>query len=249
MLEVPAVNVQVLVLLTAILTFVSTLAGGFVALRATTHVGMIIALGAGVRIGAAFFDLAPESARELGSLDSAMLWAGVGFLAFYILERLTLLHVGHEHGQVLDRHEHVGILGAGGMSVHSFLDGVAIGAAFHAGAEIGLVVALVVVLHDFSDGIGTVSVLVANASSRRTAIRWLVVDAAAPMLGALVTFALTFDSGVLGALLGIFVGFFLYVGGAELLPEAHRKERSGWVMIATVFGAVFIYAATKLVQI
>lgn len=240
---------NVLVMSIAVVTFLSTLAGGFVALRATTHVGLIIALGAGVRIGAAFFDLAPESAKELGSLDGAMLWAGIGFLAFYILERLTLLHVGHEHGQVLDRHEHVGILGAGGMSLHSLLDGVAIGAAFHAGAEIGLLVAVVVVLHDFSDGIGTVSVLMANSATRRTARLWLVVDAAAPMLGALLTFAISFDSQVLGALLGIFVGFFLYVGGAELLPEAHRKESSGWVMIATIVGAVFIYGATHLVQI
>lgn len=242
-------NTQVIVLLVALTTFLSTMAGGLVALRTTTHIGVVIALGAGVRIGAAFFDLAPESARVLGSLDDAMLWAGVGFLAFYILERLTLLHVGHEHGQVLDRHEHVGILGAGGMSVHSFLDGIAIGAAFHAGTEIGLIVAVVVVLHDFSDGIGTVSVLMANDATRRTAFRWLVVDAVAPMAGALVAFALTIEGPALGALLGIFVGFFLYVGGAELLPEAHRRERSGWVMIATVAGAVFIYAATHVVTI
>jgi len=241
------VNTTALVLATAVTTFLSTMAGGLFALRVTTHVGLVIALGAGVRIGAAFFDLAPESARELDSLDSAMLWAGIGFLAFYIPERLTLLHVGHEHGQVLDRHEHVGILGAGGMSVHSFLDGVAVGAAFHAGTQLGLVVALVVVLHDFSDGIGTVSVLIANMASRTTAFRWLVVDAAAPVIGALVTFALTIEGPVLGALLGVFVGFFLYVGGAELLPEAHRQERSGWVMIATIFGALFIYAATRIV--
>ena len=242
-------STPVLVVLVAFLTFGSTMLGGLVALRATTHIGVIIALGAGVRIGAAFFDLAPESARSLGSLDSAMIWAGVGFLAFYILERLTLLHLGHETGQVLDRHEHVGILGAGGMSVHSFLDGVAIGAAFHAGAQIGLIVAVVVVLHDFSDGIGTVGVLVANDSSRRVAFRWLVIDAAAPMVGALLTFALTIEGDVLGAMLGIFVGFFLYVGGAELLPEAHRKERSDWVMIATVIGACFIYGATRVVQL
>jgi len=242
-------NSQAVVLVVALVTFLSTMAGGLFALRTTAHMGIVIALGAGVRIGAAFFDLAPESANELGSLDSAMLWAGIGFLAFYILERLTLLHVGHEHGQVLDRHEHVGILGAGGMSVHSFLDGVAIGAAFHAGIEIGLIVALVVVLHDFSDGIGTVSVLLANRASRRTAFRWLVADALAPMLGALVAFAVTIEGGVLGAILGVFVGFFLYVGGAELLPEAHRQERSGWVMIATVVGAVFIYVATRAVTI
>ena len=242
-------STQVIVVLIAVATFGATMAGGLVALRATAHIGLIIALGAGVRIGAAFFDLAPESASELGSIDNAMIWAGVGFLAFYILERLTLLHVGHETGQVLDRHEHVGILGAGGMSVHSFLDGVAIGAAFHASTQIGLIVALVVVLHDFSDGIGTVSVLLANAASRRTAFRWLVIDATAPMVGALITFSLTIEGDVLGALLGIFVGFFLYVGGAELLPEAHRKERSGWVMIATVIGAFFIYGATRVVQL
>jgi ZIP family zinc transporter len=227
-------------------TFISTLAGGLFALRTTTHIGVVIALGAGVRIGAAFFDLAPESAHELGSLDAAMLWAGVGFLAFYILERLTLLHVGHEHGQVLDKHEHVGILGAGGMSVHSLLDGVAIGAAFHAGTELGLIVAVVVVLHDFSDGIGTVSVLLANDASRRTAFRWLIADAVAPVIGALATFMLTVEGPALGAILGIFVGFFLYVGGAELLPEAHRKERSGWVMLATIAGALFIYGATRV---
>jgi zinc transporter ZupT len=243
---VPLVTTDLIVLAVAATTFLSTMAGGLFALRVTTHIGVVIALGAGVRIGAAFFDLAPESARELASLDAAMLWAGVGFLAFYILERLTLLHVGHEHGQVLDRHEHVGILGAGGMSVHSFLDGVAIGAAFHAGTELGLIVAVVVVLHDFSDGIGTVSVLLANESSRRTAFRWLVADAVAPVIGALLTFALTIEGPVLGALLGIFVGFFLYVGGAELLPEAHRKERSGWVMLATIAGALFIYGATRV---
>ena len=164
-------STSLIVIGVAVVTFVSTMAGGLFALRVTTHIGLVIALGAGVRIGAAF----------------------------------------------------------------------------HAGTQLGLVVALVVVLHDFSDGIGTVSVLLANGSSRTTAFRWLVADAAAPVIGALTTFALTIEGPALGALLGIFVGFFLYVGGAELLPEAHRQERSGWVMIATIFGALFIYVATRIV--
>lgn len=234
------------VLAVAAVTFLSTMLGGVVALRSATHLGLLIALGAGVRIGAAFFDLAPESADELGSVESAMTFAAVGFVAFYLLERVTLLHVGHEAGIPVERHEHVGILGAGGMSVHSFLDGVAIGAAFHAGVELGIIVALVVILHDFSDGIGTVSILLANDAKRSTAFSWLVVDAAAPVLGALLTFALTIEGPVLGALLGAFVGFFLYVGAAELLPEAHRKERGGIVMIATVIGMAFISVVTRI---
>lgn len=228
-------------------TFLSTLAGGIVALRSTSQLGLVIALGAGVRIGAAFFDLAPESARTLGSIDNAMLFAGIGFLAFYLLERITLLHVGHEAGHPVERHEHVGALGAGGMSVHSFLDGVAVGASFHASVELGIIVAVVVVLHDFSDGIATVSVLLANEATRATAFRWLLIDATAPVVGALAAYFVTIDDSVLGALLGTFVGFFLYVGAAELLPEAHRKGRGDLVMGGTVVGAAFIFGVTRLV--
>src|SRR5436190_16659655 len=189
--------------------------GGILALRTSAHVGMVIALGAGVRVGAAFFDLGPEAAKQMGSVENAMVFAAIGFLVFYILERITLIHVGHESGMPVDRHEHVGTLGAGGMSVHSFLDGLAIGAAFHAGIELGLIVAVVVVLHDFSDGIGTVSVLLANEASRSTALKWLLVDATAPVIGALAAFAVRIEGAALGALLGLFMGFFLYVAGAE----------------------------------
>lgn len=229
------------------MTFVSTMLGGLVALRATSRLGLIIAFGAGVRIGAAFLDLGPEAVREFrGEVESAMLFAAIGFLVFYVLERLTLLHVGHEAGIVVERHEEVGVLGAGGMSVHSFLDGVAIGAAFHAGTELGVLIALVVIAHDFADGIATVSVLLTNDVRRTLAFRWLLVDALAPVIGALSAFAVNIEGPLLGALLGSFVGFFLYVGAAELLPEAHRKERSGFVMVATLAGVGFIYVATKL---
>jgi len=228
-------------------TFLSTLVGGIVALRSTKQLGFIIALGAGVRIGAAFFDLAPESAKAIGSFDDAMLFAGIGFLAFYLLERITLLHVGHEAGHPVERHEHVGAIGAGGMSVHSFLDGIAVGASFHASVELGIIVAVVVILHDFSDGIATVSVLLANGATRAVAFRWLLIDAAAPVLGAIAALFLTIEGPVLGAILGTFVGFFLYVGAAELLPEAHRKGRGDLVMVGTVAGAAFIFVVTRLV--
>ena len=45
--------------------FISAFLGGFLALRAVSHVGMIIAIGAGIRIGAAFFDLIPEAVELL----------------------------------------------------------------------------------------------------------------------------------------------------------------------------------------
>ena len=64
--------------------FLSAFLGGVVALRAVSRVGIIIAIGAGIRIGAAFFDLIPEAVDLVGSLDQVMVATAFGFLAFYV---------------------------------------------------------------------------------------------------------------------------------------------------------------------
>ena len=227
----------------------SALTGGVMALRLIRQVGYVIAVGAGIRIGAAFFDLLPESVHLLaGAVNMAMLFAAVGFLAFYVIEKVTLLHLGHETASELDHdevaHRHVGLIGAGAMSVHSLLDGVAMAAAFQASPELGLVISVVVVIHRFSDGIGIVSLLLANRVPRSAAMRWVVIVSLAPVLGAAVTAFFAIPDPVLGALLATFAGFFLYVGAAELLPEAHRAEGSRWVIIATLVGVAAIMALT-----
>ncbi len=225
--------------------FASALVGGWLAMRAVRYVGLIIAIGAGIRIGAAFFDLIPESVEHLGSIDLAMLVTTIGFLAFYALDKVTALHVGHETASELDHeattHQHIGILGASGMAIHSFLDGVALAAALSVGGALGTIIAVVVIVHRFSDGIGVVSFILASRMPSSTAYRWVLLVAAAPVLGVLVGSVLTISDEMLGAILGFFAGFFLYVGAAELLPEAHRRDSSRVVVAATLGGALAIY--------
>jgi ZIP family zinc transporter len=227
--------------------FVSALAGGFIALRAVRHVGLIIATGAGIRIGAAYFDLIPESVEHLGgSLDLAMIFTALGFLAFYAIEKLTALHVGHETATELEHgdsaHRHVGFIGSIGMSLHSFLDGVALAAGLAVGGGLGLVIAFVVIVHRFSDGIGIVSLLLASRTPRNEIYRWVGLVALAPVIGVIVGLMLPVPDQVLGGMLAVFAGFFLYIGAAELLPEAHRSNRSRWVVAATMGGVLAIYA-------
>jgi ZIP family zinc transporter len=227
----------------------SALTGGVMALRLVRQVGYVIAVGAGIRIGAAFFDLLPESVELIGSAAStAMLFAAVGFLAFYVVEKVTLVHLGHETATELEHddaaHRHRGLIGASAMSVHSLLDGVGMAAAFQASAELGLVVSVVVVVHRFSDGIGIVSLLLANRVQRSLAMRWVGIVSLAPLVGAAATAFFVIPDPVLGALLATFAGFFLYVGAAELLPEAHRAEGSRWVIAATLVGVAAILVLT-----
>lgn len=235
----------VLALAVSLAACLSAFLGGWLALRAIRYVGLIIAIGAGIRIGAAFVDLIPESIAHLGSLESAMLWTATGFLAFYVLEQMTTLHVGHETAVELDHdsatHQHLGVAGALGMGIHSFLDGVALAAGIAVGGGLGIVIASVVIVHRFSDGIGVVSFLLASRTTSSTAWRWLTVVAVAPIAGVVVGTILAVPDAVLGAMLGFFAGFFLYVGAAELLPEAHRRDRSRMVAVATVMSAIGIY--------
>jgi zinc transporter ZupT len=238
-------------LLVSATAFISALLGGLFAMRQRSHVGLIIAAGAGIRVGAAFFDLIPESVEHLaGSLDAAMLFTAVGFLSFYAVEKLTTLHVGHETATELEHgdsaHRHVGFIGSIGMSLHSFLDGVALAAGLAVGGSLGLVIAAVVITHRFSDGIGIVSLLLASRTPRAEIYRWVALVAIAPVVGVAVGLLLPVPDEVLGAMLAVFAGFFLYIGAAELLPEAHRNERSRWVVAATIGGVVAIYAFSML---
>lgn len=224
----------------------SALAGGLVALRAARSVGVIIAIGAGIRIGAAFFDLIPESVEHLGaSLDAAMIFTAVGFLAFYAIEKLTTLHVGHETATEIDHgdaaHRHIGLIGASGMSLHSFLDGVALAAGLVVGGGLGLIIAVVVIVHRFSDGIGIVSYMLASRTPLRETYGWVAVVAVAPVLGVFLGIIVPVPEDVLGSMLAVFAGFFLYIGAAELLPEAHRSDRSRWIVVATLTGVLAIY--------
>ncbi|HEX2194003.1 MAG TPA: ZIP family metal transporter [Candidatus Limnocylindria bacterium] len=236
---------QLTAVLVSVGALVSALAGGLVALRVSAAVGVVIAVGAGIRIGAAFFDLMPDSVEHLGSLDAAMLFTAVGFLAFYAVEKVTALHVGHEAATEIDHgeaaHRHIGVLGAGGMSLHSFLDGVALAAGLVIGGGLGLVIAVVVIVHRFSDGIGIVSFMLASRAPLRETYWWVAIVAVAPVLGVFLGLLLTVPDPVLGGMLAVFAGFFLYIGAAELLPEAHRAQRSSWLVVATLAGVAAIY--------
>ena len=69
-----------------------------------------------------------------------------------------------------------------------------------------------------------------------------VVIGVASVLGLLLGVLLPIPDMMLGALLAVFAGFFLYIGAAELLPEAHRNDRSRWVVLGTLGGVIAIYA-------
>ena len=237
-----------MIILIGIAAFCSTFLGGWFALHLKDRLHLVLGFSAGAVIGVAFFDLMPE-AIELVSKTRDSTFAtsiiALGFALYLVLDRLVVLHRHHED----EGHEHAhgerGVWGASTLSLHSFLDGLGIGLAFKVSPAIGLVVAAAVLAHDFSDGINTVSMILKNGGERSKALRWLVVDAIAPVVGVLVTLFFSVSEATLGILIALFAGFFLYIGSSDLLPESHHEHPKRWTTISTVIGMAFIYFVIK----
>ena len=47
--------------------------------------------------------------------------------------------------------------------------------------------------------------------------------------------------------LGFFTGFLLYIGAADILPEAHSHRSSALTIALTCLGAAFVYVVIRLV--
>src|SRR5438270_11219784 len=104
------------------------------------------------------------------------------------------------------------MIGAASFSAHSVLDGFAMGVAFQASREIGLIVAAAVLAHDFADGLNTVNVVTKNGGTRSVALRWLAVDALAPVARAALSLMLVPNQNLLAVLLALLCGVFLHIG-------------------------------------
>ncbi|MGZ7032823.1 MAG: ZIP family metal transporter [Thermoanaerobaculia bacterium] len=236
----------------ALSAFFMTLAGGAFAFRYRRFLLYIMAFSAGLLVGVAFLDLIPEfvdiaHARAI-DVRLLMLVMMCGFTGIFLLEKMTIIHSEKQHDTPGHQHN-VGLVGAIGLSFHSFLDGLAIGVGFQAGTRVGLVVLLAVVAHDFADGLNTVTFMLATRNNHLRTGALLAVDALAPVAGALTASLLNLDPKIIAFQLAFFAGFLLYLGASDLLPHVHEKPN--FTLIASTLGGLgtaglLVYALERI---
>jgi ZIP family zinc transporter len=224
----------------------ATLVGGWLALRFAHRLHLVLGFSAGAVIGVALFDLLPEAVRlsrdaagVSGDPSVVTSVVALGFFGYLAIDRTLLIATTQGSG-------HRGHLGAGSLTIHSFLDGLAIGLGFQVSASVGVVLAIAVLAHDFSDGINTVNLSLAGSAGTTNARRWLIADAAAPLAGILVSRLLVVPAHALALIVAAFAGFFLYIGASELLPDSHHRFPRAWTTLATIAGAGLIWLVVRL---
>ncbi len=245
-------NNELLVLL--YLAFVGSIAGligGVVFLVkdnwAKTLCRYAIPFAAGVLLTIALIDLLPESALVIGL--SAYTITLASFLAAFFFEQYFAQlhhHQGHGHSQLKNTVPLVIV----GDTIHNFIDGVAIAAAFMVEPVFGLVVALASFLHETPHEIGDFGILLSAGWSKKNTFLVNMFSASTTFLGALLVYFFVADKPeVIGVLLAISAGLFLYLGASDFLPEVGKgkgKYRTSKLAVL-LLGVLIMFLVIKLV--
>lgn len=202
---------------------------------------VLVSLSAGTMLGAAFLHLIPESLELLDphfSLELSLL----SFVGFFVLERF--LHWRHCHDeQHLLKHT-IGTMNLLGDSIHNFIDGLLIAAAFVADPTLGVISVLAIALHEIPQEIGDFGVLLHSGFSRSQALLANLAVSLTAVLGGVVGYFLSSSSELFASyLIPVAAGGFIYIAAADLIPElkSGNTSRKTIVNIAMfVFGIVLM---------
>jgi zinc and cadmium transporter len=238
---------------------VGSLAGGALPLLGgVRRSDALLSFSAGVMLGAGFLHMLPEAVEGAGY--RAVPFALVGFLFLFLLERFVLVHVCAEPGPVAGDpghgrpgHDHLhgatgcqvhtlGLAAFLGLSLHTLIDGFALGAASHDGG-IGFFVFLAILAHKIPSSFSLSTILAAEGWSRRRALLLNAAFALMVPLGALLYVALrgaVRAESFTAAALAASAGTFLHLALSDILPDLHRRGGSRLRLSAALLGGVAV---------
>lgn len=205
--------------------FAATMLGGF-APRATIFsdragLARLLAFRSGILIAVAFTDVLP-AAWELGPRLAG--WGALGaFLFCYAAENFAVADSCREELEGCRSHP-LGVAAIAGLLVHSFIDGVNLGATALSGAPALLAAGAATILHKLADGFTLTSLFRGAGYPARASLLALAGVALATPAGAALSRAGVAGLGpdATAALLGFAGGSFLYVGASDVIPRLHR---------------------------
>lgn len=199
------------------------LASGLLVLRPKTRLALVphlVSYAVGTLLGVALLSILPEVLGDLSAARTGMVLLG-GIMGFFVLEKLVLWH--HCHSEDCEAHGRPGALVLIGHGFHSFVDGVAIGAAVQTSFPLGVSTAIAVALHEVPQQVGDFAVLLHAGYRRGPALGLSILSAAGAVTGTVAAF-LAFDRlpGFLPYALTVAAASFLYISMADLMPDLHK---------------------------
>ena len=228
----------------ALLASLATLFGGWLVVRflqgRASTMRLISGIAAGYLLSAALVRIIPESLEQGG--EGTAFWVLGGFLLVHVMEHGITMHFHYGEETHVDGGRMTGIMALVGLSLHSFMDGLALAAAVHSSSNLGLFMFMALLLHRIPEGATISSIFLARGFGKRGALLASAGLAAATLIGAMSQSALHLSPAPVLALAG---GLVIYVASSDLLPEV-QKER-GWKSTLALLTGFGIFLITALI--
>jgi ZIP family zinc transporter/zinc and cadmium transporter len=198
-----------------------------------------IAVGSGFMLGTVFLEMIPESAKAGPEWWPMLLLAGYMIVHLFEHTFAAHLHFGEEtHHEEMN--QTLGISALIGMIVHTFFDGVAIGAAFGVSGSLGVLVFIAMFLHKIPDGFTVASIVMSTGQSASRALASTALLGVATLAGVL---AFTVAGTGQAYAMPISAGCTLYVAASDLIPEVNRE--TGIRMALLVFAGMGLFLMVR----
>lgn len=217
-----------------------------------------VSFATGALLAVAFWGLIPHAFEEVGvehiqSLSGTIM---LGLLVFFILEKLLIWrhchsescevhsdaqehHHGHSHGH--SAHRSTGSMIIIGDSIHNFVDGVLIGAAFLTDVKLGIVTSLAVAAHEIPQEVGDFAILLHSGYSKSKALLYNVLASLTTVIGGVLAYYSLADlHDSLPYFLAMASSSFIYIAVADLIPTLHQKTeiKTSLKQIVLIFAGV-----------
>ena len=196
-----------------------------------SHIPVLISFAVGALLAAVFLDILPHAFGTAAVPRPIAATILFGILFFFVLEKLVLWRHCHEtqcdaHDARPAQHDHgrSGMMIIVGDTVHNFVDGVVIAAAFVADIEVGVVTAIAIIAHEIPQEVGNFLVLLHSGYSRARALALNALSSLAMLAGGVLAYySLQEIQQIIPMLLAFAAASMIYVAVADLIPGLHRR--------------------------
>ena len=185
---------------------------------------ILVSFATGALFGDVFIHLMPKIA-ERGFTTAASFSILSGLLVFFIIEKFVQWHHCHHPEHVHHKEKPLATMNLVGDGLHNFIDGMIIAGSYLLSFELGLATTLAVLLHEIPQEIGDFAVLLYSGFSRAKALLFNFLSALTSVVGAIFVLVLA-GAQQFTFLIPFTAGGFLYIAGADLLPELHKEKYS-----------------------
>lgn len=200
-----------------------------------------IPYAAGVVITVSLLGLLPEAVDQIG--ESAFLVMLASFFGAYFFEQL-LLSIHHHGGEHHHDHHHsrdetskaAVVFVLLGDTIHNFIDGIAIGASFLVNPGLGFITAFSTFLHEVPHEIGDFGVLLKAGWSKKNIIVVNVLSALITIVGTFSVLLFSENTSLIGGLMAISAGIFLYLGAIDFLPQVSLTRKNKSTLLPLLLG-------------